>query len=1113
MLREVHTTLGVQLLIVSSKDDAIDAIDREVPDLVLVNALLSPREENELVAHLRSLENASHLQLLTIPLLSRGEAAPPGKSSLFGFGKKKRAPVVSDGCDLASFGEQVGTYLARAQEVKARPRPRPAQNPAAKVPPPPPVPEYQAPVEEPPAGVPAYDPFTAVPAYNPIATLPLHQPASEEVAVGDVDSLFDRLGFAPAITTTEETAPALPIALEPPPPAAVESEVLIDLDSAIDTSSPSFDLAQVRADAEATLAAEVQRMQAEAAQERERELVRWQADAEALREATEGRARADAEAALTAEVERVQAEAAQERERELARWQAEAEALREETVGRARADAEATLAAEVQRVQAEAAQQRERELARWQADAEALREATVGRARAEAEAALAVELDRVQADTARQRELELAQWQAEAEALREATVGRARAEAEAQAREALAEELARTRADAEQARQHEIARLQAQADERLEEVSRQARQVAESEAARAFAEELARVRTDSEAAAARAMNEEVSRVRADADTRLQAELDRVRREAEEARRAEQAVARAEAERIREAAAREAREVAEAAAARTLDAEVQRVRAEAEAVRAAAEARLAEQSKAQADASQAIAEAERVREAAAREAREIAEAAAARTLEAELRRVRAEADARLKEHNEAQIKAEKIREAAAREARAIAEATAARALEAEIQRVKADADTRLSAELEQLRADAERRRAIELEEMKRQVAMMREAAAQQARAAASEAVAAEMARVSARGGPAPLVPVAVAKATVEAPQAAFLALEPDEPAEPFESRTPSSSYYDLWQAEGSPPVSPGAQVVASTGPSWFREKPWMLPAAAAALLVVCGSIGVTIDASAWAATARKAIASAIPTANAKPETAAAAPAPPATGDLLIETTPKGAAVSVDGTARGKAPLTVTGLAPGRHKVVLQSNDGVVITRDVTVRAGERAVASELMVTGWLTVFSRVPVEVHVGGRRVGASGDEQITMSPGRHKVTFVNKQFNVRETRTIDIQAGSIASHSVKLPTGILTVDAPDGAEVLVDGDRIGSAPIRGASIAIGTRDVLVRHRSFGDLRKVIDVRHGEHVKVTLDAPTPDQPGQSFDGLKVLTESAANPGLRKRRAP
>jgi hypothetical protein len=349
--------------------------------------------------------------------------------------------------------------------------------------------------------------------------------------------------------------------------------------------------------------------------------------------------------------------------------------------------------------------------------------------------------------------------------------------------------------------------------------------------------------------------------------------------------------------------------------------------------------------------------------------------------------------------------------------------------------------------------------------------------------------------------------------VKAAAPASPASEPPEAA-PFESRTPSSSYYDLWRSEGSPALSSSdRRAWAPSVPSRFRERRWMLPAAAAALLVVCGSVGVSVDGSAWASTAKKAIASAMPVASAKSE-ATSAPAAALSGDLLVETTPKGAQVSVDGTVRGKTPLTVTALSPGRHKVVLESSDGVIIQREVTVRVGERAVTSELMVSGWLTVFSRIPVEVHLGGRRIGASGDQQIILSPGRHKVTFVNKQYNIREMRTVDVQAGSIASHTLKLPNGSLNVDAPAGAEVLVDGTRIGEAPIRGASVALGTRDVVVRHPSFGERHEAIDVRAGAPATLTVSAVDSNQSGRSFDGLKVLSESAANPGIRKpRRQP
>ena len=57
------------VVVVGSKDAAVTALDQRVPDLVLVGALLSSRDEDALVAHLRTLPDAGHLQTLTIPQL------------------------------------------------------------------------------------------------------------------------------------------------------------------------------------------------------------------------------------------------------------------------------------------------------------------------------------------------------------------------------------------------------------------------------------------------------------------------------------------------------------------------------------------------------------------------------------------------------------------------------------------------------------------------------------------------------------------------------------------------------------------------------------------------------------------------------------------------------------------------------------------------------------------------------------------------------------------------------------------------------------------------------------------------------------------------------------
>ena len=57
------------VVVVGSTDAAVTALDQRVPDLVLVGALLSSRDEDALIAHLRTLPDAGHLQTLTIPQL------------------------------------------------------------------------------------------------------------------------------------------------------------------------------------------------------------------------------------------------------------------------------------------------------------------------------------------------------------------------------------------------------------------------------------------------------------------------------------------------------------------------------------------------------------------------------------------------------------------------------------------------------------------------------------------------------------------------------------------------------------------------------------------------------------------------------------------------------------------------------------------------------------------------------------------------------------------------------------------------------------------------------------------------------------------------------------
>jgi CheY-like chemotaxis protein len=135
----VEQRVHALLLLTDSKDGAIAALAERVPDLILVTALLSPRDEAELTEHLRTLEGAEHLQTLMVPLLSgvAVPAAPKRKRGFFSALQRQAPDKPTAGCDPVMFAEQILSYLERAQELKAeaaaaRPTPREEQGAAAR---------------------------------------------------------------------------------------------------------------------------------------------------------------------------------------------------------------------------------------------------------------------------------------------------------------------------------------------------------------------------------------------------------------------------------------------------------------------------------------------------------------------------------------------------------------------------------------------------------------------------------------------------------------------------------------------------------------------------------------------------------------------------------------------------------------------------------------------------------------------------------------------------------------------------------------------------------------------------------------------------------------------
>lgn len=116
----VEHRLHCEFVLTDSREAAVAALAEQIPDLVLVSALLSPRDEAEFSEHLRSLDGAEHLQTLTIPLLGSPDHEPEvaGRRLLGGFLRRRKA-VAPAGCDPSVYADELRRYLKLAVEGRA----------------------------------------------------------------------------------------------------------------------------------------------------------------------------------------------------------------------------------------------------------------------------------------------------------------------------------------------------------------------------------------------------------------------------------------------------------------------------------------------------------------------------------------------------------------------------------------------------------------------------------------------------------------------------------------------------------------------------------------------------------------------------------------------------------------------------------------------------------------------------------------------------------------------------------------------------------------------------------------------------------------------------------
>lgn len=246
-----------------------------------------------------------------------------------------------------------------------------------------------------------------------------------------------------------------------------------------------------------------------------------------------------------------------------------------------------------------------------------------------------------------------------------------------------------------------------------------------------------------------------------------------------------------------------------------------------------------------------------------------------------------------------------------------------------------------------------------------------------------------------------------------------------------------------------------------------------------------------------------------------------------GRAIINSSPAGALVSIDGVARGTTPLDLL-LPPGAHTLQLQ-NGASIRTLPLEVQASQamshyielpvaaappaprvevssrpapsqprgggpartpppvpspqpsQAPPPPAMTGGWAAINVPFTAQVTQNGRTIGTTGASPLALSAGVHTLELANAAFEFRTTLTVAIVAGETTRLSVTLPNGSLSVNALPWAEVFVDGRSIGTTPLANVPVPVGSREILWRHPDFGDRRQLVNVTARSPVRIGTD--------------------------------
>jgi hypothetical protein len=212
-----------------------------------------------------------------------------------------------------------------------------------------------------------------------------------------------------------------------------------------------------------------------------------------------------------------------------------------------------------------------------------------------------------------------------------------------------------------------------------------------------------------------------------------------------------------------------------------------------------------------------------------------------------------------------------------------------------------------------------------------------------------------------------------------------------------------------------------------------------------------------------------------------------------GTLVVNTSPAGAKLFVDGVERGVTPLTLA-LKPGPHSLEVRG-DGTPRLMPITITAGAQ-VSQYLELPKMASAVGQLQISTQPAGARVSvdgvARGTSPVTiadLAPGEHAVQLESDLGSVKQTVTIE--AGNTASLMVPLGapegapvSGWISLSAPAEVQLFENKRLIGTSQSDRLMVSAGRHEIEIVNDALGYRAvRTVQVSPGKVSAVKVDFP------------------------------